>query len=82
MKLKKKIFNILFEENQLGNKKLINLNEKITNLENEFEKKYGNKTFADYCTISELMIEELIESVNFSFKLGFKCRKLIKNKLR
>ncbi len=45
----KKLFNRLFEENLLNNRKLVNLNDKITDLENKFKKKYGDEIFLDYC---------------------------------
>ena len=72
----KKLFNRLFEENLLNNRKLVNLNDKITDLENKFKKKYGDEIFLDYCKISDLTVEEIIECSNYSFELGMKLEKI------
>ena len=72
----KKLFNRLFEENLFNNRKLVNLNDKITDLENKFKKKYGDEIFLDYCKISDLIVEEFIECTNFSFELGMQLEKI------
>ena len=68
---KELIFSILFEENLSTNPKLVKINQKILDLENQFKEKYSNETFKDYCKISDLIVEELLECVNFSFWSGF-----------
>ena len=76
---KESIFNTLFQEKLATDPKLIKLNQKILDLENQFREKYGSETFRDYCTISELILEELLECVDFSFRSGFTLKKYLKN---
>ena len=75
---KETIFDALFEENLATNPKLLELNHKILNLENEFKENYGDKAFRTYCGISELMLEELFECVKFGFRTGLDLRKYLK----
>lgn len=76
---KESIFNTLLEENLATDSRLMKLNQEILNLENQFQEKYGNEIFRDYCKISELILEELLECVDFSFKSGFALKKYLKN---
>ena len=47
MKLYKEIFNTLFDGRFLGDKKLVELNKEITNLEESFKNKHGSEVFRD-----------------------------------
>ena len=76
---KEAIFNTLFEENLSTNAKLVRLNQQILNLEDTFKEKYGTEAFQDYCEISELMLEKLLEYTDFGFKTGSDLRKYMKN---
>ena len=73
------IFGTLFEENMATDPKLLDLNQKILKLENEFKEKYGDKVFGNYCKISELMLEELLECADFGFRTGLDLRKYLKS---
>ena len=75
---KKSMFEALFEENIMTNLELVELRQKIFNLENEFRKKYSSEVFKDYCKISELVLEELLECVDISFNLGFSLKEDLK----
>ena len=77
---KETIFDTLFEENMKTDPKLLDLNQRILNLENEFKEKYGNEVFGNYCKISELMLEELLECADFGFKTGMDLRKYLKSR--
>ena len=76
---KETLFNTLFEENLVTDPKLIKLNQEILDLENQFQEKYGNEVFMDYCKINELILDELLECADFSFKSGFALREYLKN---
>ena len=76
---KETIFNTLFEENMRTDPKLLDLNQRILNLENEFKEKYGDEVFGNYCKISELMLEELLECADFGFMTGLDLRKYLKS---
>mgnify|MGYP003590771179 CR=1 FL=1 len=76
---KEAIFDTLSEENLTGDPKLLDLNQRILNLENEFKEKYGNEIFRCYCEINELMLKELLECVDFSFKTGFDLKEYLKS---
>ena len=76
---KETLFNTLFEENLVTDPKLIKLNQEILDLENQFQEKYGNEVFKDYCKISEMILDELLECDDFSFKSGFALREYLKN---
>ena len=75
---KENIFSTLFEENMATDPKLLDLNQRILNLENEFKEKYGNEVFGNYCKISELIFEELLECEDFGFRTGLDLRKYLK----
>ena len=76
---KETIFDTLFEENMKTDQKLLDLNQRILKLENEFKGKYGDEAFGNYCKISELMLEELLECADFSFRTGLDLRKYLKS---
>ncbi len=76
---KETIFDTLFEENMKTDPKLLDLNQRILKLENEFKGKYGDEIFGNYCKISELMLEELLECADFSFRTGLDLRKYLKS---
>ena len=78
---KETIFNTLFEENMRSDPKLLDLNQRILNLENEFKEKYGDEVFGNYCKISELMLEELLECADFGFRTGMDLRKYLKSRI-
>ena len=75
---KETIFCTLFEENMGVDPKLLDLKHRILKLENEFKEKYGNEIFQNYCKISELMLEELLECADFAFNTGLELRKYLK----
>ena len=77
---KEAVFDTLFEDNLSTDPKLTGLNQKILKLENEFKKKYGGEVFRNYCKISELMLEELLECAEFSFKTGLSLSSYLKDK--
>ena len=76
---KETIFDTLFEENMKTDPKLLDLNQRILKLENEFKGEYGDEAFGNYCKISELMLEELLECADFSFRTGLDLRKYLKS---
>ena len=76
---KEAIFSTLFEENLATDPKLLELSQRILNLENELKEKCGDEVFGVYCKISELMLEELLECANFGFRSGLDFRKYLKN---
>ena len=80
MILKETIVNTLFEENMKTDQKLLDLNQRILKLENEFKGKYGDEIFGNYCKISELMLEELLECADFGFRTGMDLRKYLKSR--
>ena len=77
---KETIFNTLFEENMRTDPKLLDLNQRILDLENKFKEKYGDEVFGNYCKISELMLEELLECADFGFKTGMDLREYLKSR--